>query len=201
MTSPTEPLLQLQGLRATVDGIVLFEEISASVAAGQCLQIASEIELCTETLLSIICGQLSPAAGAVLIDQQPPNSGQICAVLNESDFAQDRPVGPQIIERIGAARADDLLSELALRHRVGHEPWAMSAGEFRRIEIATACAQSPVVLVVQEPERRLDRAGVDHTTLMLAAAKRRGTALVISTIDDGVADRIVDQVLVLPPLI
>ncbi|MEO6956074.1 MAG: hypothetical protein ABI137_04955, partial [Antricoccus sp.] len=76
-----------------LDDVVLFSGVCADVAASDCLQIDSELDLIATTLLAIIAGRFAPSAGAVLIDQQPPRSGQVRAVLNESDFAQDRPVG------------------------------------------------------------------------------------------------------------
>lgn len=199
MTSPTERFLALQNLAATLDDVVLFAGVSIDVAAGRCLQIDSQIDLIATALLSIVAGRLAPSAGVVLIEQHPPHSGQVRAVLNESDFAQDRPVGIQVAERIGADGRDQLFDELDLAHRVSHEPWAMSAGEFRRIEIVTACAQLPSVLVVQEPERRLDRAALEQMISTLSNTKRRGTALIISTIDDRVTEQLVDDVLVLSP--
>lgn len=199
MTSPTEALLRLQNLAAMLDDVVLFTGVCADVAAGHCLQIESEIDLIGSTLLAIVAGRVAPAAGGVLVDQRPPRSGQVRAVLNESDFGQDRPVGIQVAERIGNDGRDRLFGELDLVHRVDHEPWAMSAGEFRRIEIATSCAQLPRVLVVQEPERRLDRAALEQTISMLSTAKHRGAALIISTIDDRVTEQLVDGVLLMSP--
>lgn len=74
-----DPPVALTG-GVTLDGVALchpardtnlFENLSASVAAGQCLLVTGSAGAGKSSLLKLILGELTPTAGAVLIDGRP----------------------------------------------------------------------------------------------------------------------------------
>ena len=74
--------------------------------------------------------------------------------------ALDNVALPQMIagrsRKAARARADELLSSLGLAERVNHQPAQMSGGEQQRVAIARALANSPRLLLADEPTGNLD---------------------------------------------
>jgi putative ABC transport system ATP-binding protein len=93
------------------------------------------------------------------------------------------------------ARADQLLTELGLGHRMGNLPGQLSGGERQRVAIGRALMNEPRLVLFDEPTSALDtHLGEQVMELIRAEVKGRGTAAVIITHDERMthdADRTV----------
>jgi putative ABC transport system ATP-binding protein len=96
------------------------------------------------------------------------------------------PTGATAAERIG--RADGLLERVGLGDRVDHLPSQLSGGEQQRVAIARALANSPDVLLADEPTGNLDSAtGGSILGLLRTLWSETGVTVVLITHDAGIA--------------
>jgi putative ABC transport system ATP-binding protein len=86
------------------------------------------------------------------------------------------------------ARASDLLGQVGLAHRLGHLPSRLSGGEQQRVAIARALANSPEVIIADEPTGNLDSTNAGEFLALLDDLQRQfGVTIIIATHDDDVA--------------
>jgi len=100
--------------------------------------------------------------------------------------ALDNVALPQMIagssRRAARERAEDLLSELGLSGRLGHQPAQLSGGEQQRVAIARALANSPRLLLADEPTGNLDpKTSAAVFDSFYALVRNRGVAALIAT--------------------
>jgi lipoprotein-releasing system ATP-binding protein len=100
--------------------------------------------------------------------------------------ALDNVALPQMIagrsKKAARERAMTLLSELGLGERWDHQPAQLSGGEQQRVAIARALANSPRLLLADEPTGNLD----PHTSVavfdnLYDLARRTGVAVLVAT--------------------
>ena len=98
-------------------------------------------------------------------------------------------------------RALELLHEVEIRDaetRIDAYPHELSGGQRQRVMIAMALANTPSLLIADEPTTALDVTVQARILALLAALKRRhGLALVFITHDLGLVGRLADRVLVM----
>ena len=100
--------------------------------------------------------------------------------------ALDNVALPQMIagrsRKAARDRARSLLSNLGLAERVDHQPAQMSGGEQQRVAIARALANSPRLLLADEPTGNLDpQTSAAVFDSLYALARQEGVAALVAT--------------------
>jgi putative ABC transport system ATP-binding protein len=82
------------------------------------------------------------------------------------------------------AKAESLLRQMGLGHRLGHRPSQLSGGQQQRVAIARALIKDPTVLLADEPTGNLDHKSADEIfSLLRMHQKELGCTLIVVTHD------------------
>jgi ABC-type lipoprotein export system ATPase subunit len=105
--------------------------------------------------------------------------------------AQDNVALPLRLDGINATKArekaNELLEKVGLGAKHGSRPSQLSGGEMQRVAIARALANSPKILLADEPTGNLDRANADEVIRIFKQLSKDGTTVIVVTHDEKVA--------------
>ena len=100
-------------------------------------------------------------------------------------------------KRLQRRRASDLLARLGLAARLAHKPAQLSRGEQQRVAIARALANSPPLVLADEPCASLDaRTASEVMEIFLTVCRQDEKTLLLVSHDEaalGEADRVIDM--------
>jgi putative ABC transport system ATP-binding protein len=157
------------------------------------------------TLLSIAGGLLHATSGTVIVGERDISDadprdltdfrrnevGFVFQTVNLVPFLTARENLLLVDELRGRrgkaskARAEQLLGELGLGHRMGNLPAQLSGGERQRVAIGRALMNEPTLVLFDEPTSALDTTlGEQVMELIRNEVKGRGTAAIIITHDE-----------------
>lgn len=190
------------------EALVILQDISFSVTAGESVAIVGASGSGKSTLLGLLAGLDLPSRGSVRLageelvgldeDQRARLRGRLLGFVFQSFqllpalTALENVMLP--LELAGAdaaeARAREWLERVGLSHRLGHYPKHLSGGEQQRVALARAFAPAPKLVLADEPTGNLDaQTGERIIDLMFAINAQQGTTLVLVTHDEAIARR------------
>ncbi len=160
------------------------------------------------TVLRAVLGLLAPMSGTVTVLGAPVDERSadfrraVASVLDDDAWFPALTVGEHldlVARGHGVAEADavvdGLLEDFGLWDEAVSMPTALSSGQRRRLLLASAFARPRALLVLDEPEQRLDTSMRESLTERLQAEKAAGVAVLLATHDPdlvlAVADRAV----------
>ena len=215
----TAPLVKLEGVSRSYEvgshPVLAIRQLDLSIPKGSLVAVHGRSGSGKTTLLNLIGGLDKPTSGKVWLD------GADVAEMNESALADVRRtkigfifqafglipildarenvqiplrlVGMPASERV--QRSEVLLDLVGLGDRGRHRPHELSGGEQQRVAIARALANSPQLLLADEPTGQLDsRTGRTIMNLLHELVLSEDVTAIVATHDAALID-IADRVL------
>lgn len=195
-------------LPSQAGAVNIIRGIDLSIASGETVGLIGPSGSGKSTLLMVLAGLEPASQGQVIV------SGRDYANMDEDALSRFRRSSVGIVfqsfhlvptmtavenvalplELAGVAsafeKAEAMLEEVGLAHRLAHYPAQMSGGEQQRTALARALVANPPVLFADEPTGNLDQnTGRQIMDLILRLAEERGTTVLLITHDRALADR------------
>ena len=89
---------------------------------------------------------------------------------------------------------DEVLDEVQLVPQSGQLPGTLSSGQRRRLALATAFVRPRKLLIMDEPEQRLDVEGVAWLSQRLKAERKSGLAIVFASHEPSLVESVATRV-------
>jgi putative ABC transport system ATP-binding protein len=200
-------------VRSGAEDLTILDNVSLEIPDGEFVAITGASGSGKSTLLGLIAGLDAPSSGGIFIDGDEVTkmsedqlatlrSGKIGFVFQSfhlipSLTAFENVLIPMEILGLKDARprAAQLLVDVDLTNRGHHYPTELSGGEQQRIAIARAFANSPKILLADEPTGNLDSKNGQHIfDLMTELHRQNNVTLVLVTHDQFLADKAQRQI-------
>ena len=209
---PGSPLYELRGVTRsfTKGGVTVnaLRGIDLEIARGETVSLEGPSGSGKTTLLQLLGALDTPTSGQirfagrslenetdhVLTDIRSREIGfvfqqfNLIPTLSAAENVAIAMVPREPSHEVRMARAGELLEQVGLSHRSEHLPPRLSGGEQQRVAIARALANSPEVVIADEPTGNLDSANAQEFLSLLDELQRQfGVTIIIATHDEDVA--------------
>ena len=203
-------MIELKDVTVSVGHAVLLAPVSASISPGDALVIRGRNGTGKSTLLKVLTGITSPTSGSALIggdlvtSRDRRMSREVAAMIGLPPMAPDLTIMDHVLlvattwfddPKAADRLAHDIVDELGLAHLAARFPHELSSGQTQLFALALVLARPFDMLILDEPEQRLDPEHVDTVIRVLSTRRDRGVTLVIATHSERLADAIADHTL------
>ena len=210
--APERNALTVTGLRKTFEAenapVRALRGVDLTVERGEFIAVMGPSGCGKSTLLNLVAGLDVPDEGEISV------AGEAVTGRTEDDLARMRRkhmgivfqffnllegmtvlenvVLPSVIagrrRKMAETRARDLLDLLGIGDKASAVPGVLSGGQRQRLAIARALANSPTLLLADEPTGALDSAGGAEIIELLRRLHGSGQTIILVTHDPAVAD-------------
>ncbi len=197
-----EPLARLDHVTRRFGDLHAVDDISFDVLHGDRIALIGPSGSGKTTLLHLLAGLDAPTSGTIAWPALGPGRlrpGPIAVVHQAPSLLPALDVSENVAlplllagesESAATRRAAEILARLGLANLATHLPDQLSGGQAQRVALARATVTRPRLLLADEPTGQLDRELAVVVMDALLDAVQDGGALVVSTHDPLVADRL-----------
>lgn len=203
MAKSKPEILKISNLVKSFGETTIINNFSLTVHAGEAIALAGRNGAGKTTILRCVVGADQPTSGSIEIcgnkvsDIDPQIRKDLATVIDDLDFFPDLSV-VEHLDLLARAHGnpnpeeavDEVLEEVQLVPQSGQLPSTLSSGQRRRLALATAFVRPRKLLVLDEPEQRLDVEGVRWLSERLKAEKARGLAILMASHDPVLVEEV-----------
>jgi putative ABC transport system ATP-binding protein len=210
MSNPA-PFLRAEKLRKEYrlgqQALEVLRGVDLSVLRGEFVAVMGPSGSGKSTLLNVLGGLDRPTSGTISVEGQDITtldqdalcryrrdrvgfifqSFQLLATMTAVDNVAFPMVFSGVPPRERKARAERLLDDVGLANRTHHKPSELSGGEQQRVAIARSLANSPDLLLADEPTGNLDSTTGIEVMNLLEKLHLDGHTLIVVTHDERIA--------------
>jgi ABC-2 type transport system ATP-binding protein len=195
--------LTVQGLTRRFGPLLVLDDISFAVPRGSVAVALGPNGAGKTTLLRCVIGADRPDAGEIRLEGRrmdetdPRVRAAVAAALDDMDFFPDLSV-VEHLELLSFAYGGDgssvpeVVAELGLEPARDQLPATLSSGQRRRLALASCFVRPRKLMILDEPEQRLDVRGRAWLTDRLLREKANGTAVLMASHDPELIDAVAD---------
>ncbi len=192
--------------------VTLLSPVSFEVGPGRTLAVVGPNGSGKTTLLRVLAGLVRPSTGTVVVDGLPPDErrpafrSRVASLLGVPPLARNLTLREYVTliaiswgtgAHQAAQQADELLDEFGIARLASRFPHELSSGQTQLYVLAVTLARPFEVLLLDEPEQRLDPDRLVLVGNALSRRKAAGATLVLASHSRPLVDRLADQVLTL----
>jgi ABC-2 type transport system ATP-binding protein len=181
-------------------GVPLFAGLSFEAGAGEAVAVVGANGAGKSTLLRCLVGAEVLDSGHVLFEGSPLDESSeafraaVASLLDDADYFPDVSVAEhlRLLAWLHSSSADvsAVLAEVGLSGVADQLPPTLSSGQRHRLGLASCFVRPRSVLVLDEPEQRLDAAGRAWLRTRLLAEKAAGVAVVFASHDHELVEAV-----------
>lgn len=204
--------LKATGVTKLIEGNVLLSPTDLDVRSGRCVVLRGANGSGKTTLLRILAGTIEASAGTVTLDgdpvdeRTPATRAAVAALLGAPTAYRDLTLVDHLVlidatwgrDSGASERAEAMLATLEIEHLAERFPHELSSGQQQLFHLAMVLLRPSRVLLLDEPEQRLDTHKRGLLTQLLLDRKASGSALVVACHDPemtgAIANRVVDVI-------
>ncbi|MGW2119233.1 ABC transporter ATP-binding protein [Streptomyces zhihengii] len=204
----TEAVLELRDVARSYGGVPVLGPVGLTVGTGRCVVVTGGNGSGKSTLLRLAAGRERPTAGTVLLDGAEMDGDRrqvrsaVATVIDTDAFYPDLTVREHLMlvalaHGGGKAAPETVAAALAAHHltdRAEVPPSALSSGQRQQMLLAAAFVRPHRLLILDEPEQRLDAGARRELAARLVRHKARGVALLVATHHAPLVAVLADQV-------
>ncbi|MCI1749200.1 MAG: ABC transporter ATP-binding protein [Acidipropionibacterium sp.] len=188
------PVLVVKDLNKSYGDHTVIQSLSFTVHAGEAVALTGRNGAGKSTVLRCVVGADRPTSGTVEVLGKPVSETSaefrrsVATVIDDMDFFPDLSVVEHLDLLARAhgltdadALVDEVLEEVQLVPQSGQLPGTLSTGQRRRLGLATAFVRPRKLLVLDEPEARLDVEGIAWLGKRLGEEMTHGLAILMAS--------------------
>lgn len=205
-------LISATEVSVRLDRSVLLAPTSFTLEAGGALAVTGSNGSGKTTLLRLLTGKMAPSTGTVQIagegpeERDPAFRARLAALLSLPPLARNLTLREHLVLVAASwglaltdagGRADGLLAEFGIEALALRFPHELSSGQTQLFALALTLMRPFEVLVLDEPEQRLDADRLVMVGAILRARVDAGATLIVASHSAALVGQITDDVLAL----
>lgn len=203
-------MIELHEVTVSVGNVMLLAPVSAAVGSGDVLVVRGRNGTGKSTLLRAMAGVRVPTSGTIRIgddivtERDRRFRRRVATMIGLPPIAPDLTVSDHVL-LVASTWLDDpvaatelargVLDELGLVPLAARFPHELSSGQTQLFALGLVLARPFDVLIIDEPEQRLDPEHIDMVIDALRARRDNGATVVVATHNPRLAEALADHTL------